>query len=406
MLHTSISGAHTSIRTVRILIVHNFYRNRGGEDIAVISEVELLRQRGHDVRIYSRNSDDLARQSSLLVGAAGAIWNKRTIRDIEALLKSWRPDIAHVHNFFPLVSVAIFHCLKRMNIPLVHTLHNFRLICLAGTLSRDGKPCELCLGGSRAPGLLRSCYRGSLPASVVASAALGFGQKRGTWWRKVDNFFALSEFARAKFIEAGLPGDRIRVKANFLYPDPGGRTESGQFGLYAGRLSSEKGILTLTTAAAIAQRVPLKIVGEGPLFEIVKDRLDRADCPAELLGPVSRADVIELMKQAAFVVMPSECYENCPLVLVESMACGVPVIASRIGSLEELVIDRVNGLHFRAGDVDDLAKTLLWAWESPSTMQALGLNARRMFEEKYSADAVYHQLLQTYTELVEREVVP
>ena len=220
----------------------------------------------------------------------------------------------------------------------------------------------------------------------------------GTWKRKVNVYVALTEFARKKFVEGGVPADRIVVKPNFMSRDPGRKDGPGEHALFVGRLSEEKGPQVLLRAfARLAGRVPLKIAGDGPLLEELRqESVAKGLRKFELLGRVGSEEITGLLHTASFLVLPSMWFEGFPMVIAEAFACGVPVIASRLGAMAEIIEDGKSGLHFTAGDEADLAVKVEWAWTHPREMEAMGRAARREFEEKYTSEANYNKLMRIY----------
>ena len=384
---------------MKILLVHNYYLQPGGEDQVFSAETEVLRAHGDEVRVYTLHNSRIAPMAKMSL-ARSAIWNRQVSSDLSAILQEFRPDLVHCHNTFPLISPAAYYAARRLGIPVVQTLHNFRLLCLNGLFLRDGRPCEDCLGRAVAwPGVLHACYRQSREASAVVAAMLGAHRLRGTWRTGIDTYIALSEFARAKFVAGGLPADRIVVKPNFLQQDPGIGDHQGGFALYVGRLSPEKGIGALVRLwGRLALGVPLRVIGSGPLETLA------ADSPpnVEWLGWQPRERVLAAMKDATFLVFPTEWYEGFPMVLVEAMATGLPVIASRLGSLPEIVRDGTSGVLVPSGDPRDWAEALEWAISHPGQLAAMGQRGRRAFEANYGPDVGYRLLAEVYQRTIER----
>src|SRR5215469_13906386 len=254
-----------------ILFIHNYYQQPGGEDSGVRQERDLLAAAGHRIVEYTRHSNEIALDglgSRIRLGAE-ALWSKRTYEELRSLLTKERPDVANIHNTVPLISPSAYYACAEAGVPVVQTLHNYRLLCPAGTFLREGKVCELCLGLSIPwPGVAHGCYRGSREASATVAAMLAVQRALRTWKSKVDYYIARTQFARRKFIEGGLPAERIAVKPCFVYPDPGPRSGSGEMALFLGRLSPEKGLRTLIAAwQYLDGRVPLRIAGDGPMRE-------------------------------------------------------------------------------------------------------------------------------------------
>ena len=386
---------------MKLLIVHNHYQLSGGEDVVVAAEQSLLRDRGHEVILYRRNNEEFKEgglRSSLAVGLQ-TTWAFRSYREICRLLETHRPELAHFHNTFPLVSPSAYYACAEAGVPVVQTLHNNRLICPAATFLREGRVCEACLGKSIPwPGVVHACYRGSRSATVATVTMLCVHRALNTWRNKVQVYIALSDFARNKFIEGGLPAERIVVKSNFTSRPPLTRNRYGDFALYVGRLSPEKGCKLLSLAwQSLQTKIRLQIAGDGPLLDFLKKQKAIADQEhVELLGLCSAEKVNELMCDAKFLVVPSILYEGFPMVVVEAFSCGLPVIASRLGSLAEIVQDGRTGLLFTPGDPQDLAAKVEWAYAHPDKMEEMGRAARREYESKYTAEVNYRILLRIY----------
>ena len=382
---------------MKILVIHNYYQNPGGEDAVCEEEMALLRRMNHQIFHYSISNNVIREFGALetLKLPWKSVWAHDSYKGVHRLIKCTSPDVVHLHNTFPLASPSVHYACARERVPVVQTLHNFRLLCPAATFLRDGKVCESCSGRMLAwPAVLHGCYRGSRSATIATAGMLAVHRSLGTWQTKVDVFIALSEFARGKFIAGGLPADRIVVKPNFVSHAPEGRSSGGEYGLYAGRLSEEKGIRVLLRAAAkSSSSILLKVAGDGPLLEEARDSMAGH---VDLLGRVSPEQVVDLMRGARFVIVPSICFENFPLVIAESFACGVPVIASRLGSLAEIVDDGRTGLLFAPGDPQDLAAKVDWAWSNPEAMSEMGRAARREYECKYTSENNYRMLMEIY----------
>jgi glycosyltransferase involved in cell wall biosynthesis len=384
---------------MKIVLVHNHYLQAGGEDQVFAAEAEVLRAHGDDVRVYTVDNRRIASMGKLRL-ASSTIWNRQVLGELTALLGEFAPDIVHCHNTFPLISPAAYAAAARLHIPVVQTLHNFRLLCLNGLFLRDGRQCEDCLGRAVPwPGVLHRCYRQSRDASAVVAAMLAVHRARGTWDTAIDTYIALSEFARAKFVAGGLPADRIVVKPNFLQHDPGVGSHAGSFALYAGRLSPEKGVDRLIRLWG--QRgfgIPLHVIGSGPLETLA------ADGPPNVRwhGWQPRERVLAAMKEASFLVFPTEWYEGFPMVVLEAMATGLPVVASSRGSLPEILREGEAGVLVPSSDPDQWAGALEWAIAHPDSMAAIGARARGAFEAHYGAETGYRLLTEVYQRTIAR----
>lgn len=392
-----------------ILVVHNSYQQGGGEDTVMAAEARLLEANGHTVVRYERHNDELRERGML--GSIGAgietVWASRALREMKALIAKVEPDLAHFHNTFPLISPAAYYACAEAGVPVVQTLHNFRLLCPTATLLRDGKVCEACLGRSVAwPGVRYGCYRGSRPATAAVAAMLATHRAMGTWQTKVNVYIALSEFARRKFIEGGLPAKRMAVKPNFVAGDFRPKTQVGDYGLFVGRLFEGKGPQLLVPAWRLLQeKVPVRIVGDGPLLEkLAREARDSSLAQIKLTGRRTPEQVQTLMLGARFLIFPSTWYEGFPMTIAEAFACGLPVIASRLASMAEIVQDGVTGLHFEPGNAGDLAAKVEWAWNHPEELERMGRAARAEHEAKYTPERGYENLMCIYRQAVKRSV--
>jgi glycosyltransferase involved in cell wall biosynthesis len=362
-------------------------------------DAQLLTARGHQVVRYLRDNDEIREYGMAAKArfAAETVWSRRSRREITALIRREKPDVAHFHNFFPLISPSAFAACRDVGIPVVVTVANYRVACANAFLFRDGGVCEDCLHRTlKWPAVVHGCYHSSPAQSAVVAAMQGAHRLLGTWDRLVDAFIVLTEFSRAKLVEGGLPADRVFVRSNFADPDPGDRPagEHGGYALAVGRLSTEKGSATLLDAFTKLPDVPLRIVGDGPL----RAELEAAASPGiQFLGHLPRAEVLDLMRAARLLVFPSLSYEHFPLVFVEAFATGLPVVASAVGATNELVGASGLGLTFPPADPEALAARVRWAWEHPAEMAGMGRAARRTFEERYSAEPAYKRLMEIFT---------
>lgn len=389
--------ALSEVHRPRVLLVHNAYQQRGGEDSVVDAELALLRDGGHAVETCFRHNDEVGAMSKPAL-LANTLWSRRTVDEIGALAERFRPDVIHVHNTHPLVSPSVFWAAAKLRVPVVQTLHNFRLLCPQGMLLRDERVCEDCLGHVPWRGVWHRCYRRSAVQSAVVAATVTLHRGAGTWQRKVSRYIALNRFCRDKFVQGGLPAERMRIKPNFVdvpAPEPGGPRSGG---LFVGRLSTEKGVGVLARALAASPDVTLSVVGagelEGELRAVVRERM---------LGFLPLPRILALMQRASWLVVPSIWYENFPRTIVEAYACGLPVIASRLGALPELVEDGRTGLLFEPGSADDLARKLQWAHSHPDEMKRMGDAARARYETMYTPERNLAMLNEIYADAIAAE---
>lgn len=379
----------------RVLVVHNRYLIRGGEDESRETKDALLRAKGHAVEEYVLDNRSVASVSRLRVGLR-TTWSVETYREIRAVIRRFRPDIVDVHNFFPLISPSIYYAAAAEGVPVVQVLSNYRLACLNGYFYRDNAVCEDCLHKAVPwPGVVHGCYQGSRWASGALAAMLVTHRLLRTWQRMVPAFIVLTEFARRKFIEAGLSPEKLHLKPNFV-PDAGIGSGSGGYALFVGRLSPEKGIDVLLDAWWQGGLPPLRIIGDGPLTGQVQEAT-RSISGVEYLGRRPLADVLDIMGNAAMTVVPSVWYETFGRTVVESYSKGTPVIASDIGAVGSIVRDGITGFHFRPGDAAHLRERVQSLWRAPlESVAALRQAARLEYESKYTPEINYVLLRAIY----------
>lgn len=389
------------ILIMNILQIHNYYQQPGGEDRVFHSEAELLISNGHNVIQYTLHNDQINHLSKAALFRK-TIWNTASYHEVEQLIIQNKPDVCHFHNFFPLISPSAYYACQKNNVPVVQTLHNYRLICLNALLLREGSVCEDCVHKIFPfPGVIHGCYHQSKAASFVVSAMLGVHRLMGTWSRQVDTYIALTEFAKKKFVEGGLPAKKIFVKPNFVVSNIG-LSHSSQYALFVGRLSAEKGIISLLEAWKNLDHIPLIIIGDGPLFKFAKEYNER-NClgSIELLGSQSKIDVTRHLMQASFLVFPSNCFETFGMTIIEAFACGVPVISTQLGAPTDIIENQRTGLFFQPGSSHDLAEKVKWAWENKTIMEEMGNNARLEYESKYTAEKNLEALEEIYKQTIE-----
>lgn len=385
---------------MKILLVHNFYLQAGGEDRVFSTEGALLEKMGHQVARYTVHNRDTGDYGKLAL-LQNTLWNPTVNRNIRSLIKQERPNVIHFHNTFPLISPSAYYAANAEGVPVVQTLHNYRLLCPSAILFRDGAPCDDCVGKAVPwPGIFHRCYKDSVAHSGAVAAMLAFHRAVRTWEREVTTYIVMTEFSRKKFIEGGIPAEKIRVKPHFLDTDPGVGKGDGGYALFVGRLTIEKGVETLLNAwEKLGDTIKLKIVGDGPLAPQVC-QASRANPSIEWLGSRSPQEVCTLMGDAACLIFPSQWYETFGLVVIEAYARGTPVIASRIGGIEEIVEHAKTGLFFTPGDHHDLARQILWLKNNPRQMSEMRQEARFHFLTKYSSPCGYERLMAIYQDAV------
>jgi glycosyltransferase involved in cell wall biosynthesis len=378
---------------MKIILVHNTYQKHGGEDVVFAQERRMLERAGHSVVAYCRSNHEIGNVSGLghIALAKRTVWSTGTRREFASLLDREDPDVVHVHNTFVFISPSIYSACRERDIPVVQTLHNFRLICPSAYLYRDGEICKECLDQSLWHSIRHKCYRHSTAASATVALMLTLHRYIKTWENSIKCYIALTQFSRQQFVAAGFPAEKIAVKPNFLETDPGCRDRDGGYALFVGRLSPEKGISTLLEAwKRLPAEYQLHIVGDGDQRDILQAAVIQGRLSNVVFrGFLSREETLTAIKNARVLIMPSLWYETFGMVIVEAFACGTPVLCSKLGSMEEMVRDQSTGIHFAPGDAIDLAQKLEWIWNHPSEVTAMGRRARREYESSYTADRNY-----------------
>lgn len=387
---------------MNVIVCHNYYRERGGEDQVFENEVELLRSGGVQVTTMVRHNADLT--SGKLPGTAlGTPWNVAAYRELRRLVAETGAEIVHVHNWVPQLSPAVFYAARRAGAAVVHTLHNYRWACPKGTLFRDGAVCEDCFGRRLPwPAVRHACYRDRRSASGVLAGSLALHHALGTPVRAIDAYVAAGSFVKEKMVAAGLPADRIHLRPNFVTRDPGAGPGRGGYAMFLGRLSPEKGLDVLLEAwRRLPEPIPLKISGKGPLRPLVEAAA--AELPAvEYLGFVPDDELDDLLGDAALLVFTSITYEVQPITIIEAFAKGTPVVGPDHGATTELVVDGVTGWRFRPGDPEALARRVADAFADPARLADLRPKVRAYFEDRFLPVGSLEQLLRIYAAAKER----
>ena len=405
---TNIRGAPQV--KMKVLLVHNRYRTSApsGEDAAVRNEQRMLERGGIETVLFDRCNDDLAPSTVFgkLSVATNTVWSQRSRRELRLLLRRERPDLVHVHNTFAAMSPSIYGVCKEQGLPVLQTLHNFRFFCPGGLFLRDGRPCEDCVDKGLIQSVRHRCYRGSLAATGTLAAMLAVHRAIGTYDRHIDRYIALTEFNAGRMRRAGVPSDKISVKPNFLPDPPPPGDGSGQYVAFVGRLLEGKGTETLLQAWRHLPDVRLKVLGDGALRALLESIAAREKLSVEFLGTRPRGEVLETIARARCLIVPSEWYEGFPMVIAESFACGTPVLASRIGSLQELVPDGVRGALFTPRDHDELARRLRSLLSDDVGLRRMRRNSRNYFDEYLTEQQNYASLSAIYAELVAHSTTP
>ena len=391
---------------MRILTVHNFYGSDApsGENTAYCGERDLLRHAGCEVAEFTRHSDEIRGRgvAGALRGGLSTPWNPWSAQALAAEVRRFRPDVVHVHNTFPLISPAVFHALGDGPAAVVMTLHNFRTVCASAMLMRNDRICTECLDRSSVrPALCHGCYRGNRVATAPLALSIALHRALGTWQRRVDAYVTLTGFQREVFRRAGFPDEALHVKANtydtLLRPQPWSARSDRV--LFVGRIGREKGVLSLLEAwrrwgAAAPQ---LEVVGEGPDLDAARRFVSEHGCSARvcLRGALEFGEVQQLLAHSRLLIVPSTWFEGYPMVIREAFALGVPVAASDLGSLADLV-DAAVGRRFRPSDPDDLLKVVRRLWGDGGALEAMSEAARLRYERDLAPGPNLERLMAIY----------
>ncbi len=384
---------------MRVLVVHERYQsNQPSGELGVFQdEVAVLRRAGHEVHTLVADNDAIAHMTPLgrAALAVAAIWNPAGHRAMRDALTAARPHVAHFHNTFPLLSPAAYDACHAAGVPVVQTLHNYRTICPAASLYRDGVICRDCVGGSTLPAIRHACYRGSRATSASAAAMVAWHRSAGTWSRKVELFIALTKTSYAELVRGGLPASRMAIKPNLMVDPPEPRFDDDGYVIYAGRLSEEKGVHVLLEAIRALPEIPFRIYGAGPLTELVAQAA--ATTPnLSFLGRRPQRECIEAMRGARLLLQASTWLEPCPMTVREAFACGTPVVATAIGGLTDMVEPDVNGLHCAPNDAKGLAAAVRRLMADDLLHGRLARGARATFERDYAPEPGLAALMACY----------
>jgi glycosyltransferase involved in cell wall biosynthesis len=387
---------------MRILFLHNRYIYRGGEDESRGQEIAMLRARGEEVLDYALDNAEIKSKNLVTIGLR-SVWNADEAARVKDLIRSTKPDLMKVDNFFPLLSPSIFHAAKEMGVPTVLSVRNYRLVCPSANLFRDGHICTTCVGSKVALAAIQHrCYRQSYLQSAAVVASNAYAHLRGVWTDSVDRYIAVSSFVKQQLVAGGFPESKIVIKPNFI-SDSGVGDGSGGYGLFVGRLTEEKGVRSLLNAwPHIPQSVPLKIIGDGPLEPVVRQAAE-ADPRIEYVGRKSLTEVCDYLEKAAFLIFPSEWYEPFGRTIVEAYSKGTPVIAALTKPMNAMVEEGITGLLYKPGDSKDLASTVSILMTDSERLIQMRAHARARYLAAYTEDQNYLQLMEIFNQCINPE---
>ncbi len=381
---------------MKICLVHNRYGTFSGEEAVVASQIELLEKHGHEVCQFSRSSAEI---KEMVLGPLQAfcsgIYNPFSVQSFRRFLADQKPDLIHVHNLYPIISPAVLHVSKEFNLPVVMTLHNYRLICPNGLFMVKGTLCEKCCGGKEYWCFLKNC-EGNLNKSLGYALRSYVARKRKSYLRHIHAYAALTAFQRKKLIQEGYAAERIQIVPNMSDPERVTNSNSGCLGDYVGyvgRISPEKGVDNLLEAARKHPHISFQVAGD---YAKAPELVSKAPQNFHLKGHIPYDSVGMFMAKSRIIVFCSICYEGFPMILIEAMLQGCPVIASRLGGIPEIVDDGVTGLLFEAGNSDDLKEKIQHLWDNPQLCRKMGAAGKNKALREYTPNAYYIRLMDVY----------
>jgi len=384
---------------LNILLCHNYYKTRAGESLVFQHEKYLLEKFGNNVCSFTRDNSNLDNfsTSKKISSFFNAFHSNETKKNLNLILSDFKPDVVHIHNVFPLISPTIYDVCNQHNLPIVQTLHNFRFICPNGLLFINGNECPFFLN-KKFHCVTNKCYKNSFIFSAWYHAIISF--HKNTFKNKINKFIALNSFSKNIFVKAGYNPDKIIVKPNSASADQKLATDNPQnYILFAGRLSNEKGLFTLLKAAANVPKLPLKIIGSGPLENSAREFISNNKLNhIEILGYQPQKVFEKFLANALATVLPSECFENCPLTVINSLYLGTPVIASKTGGMADFVSEPIAGKLFIPGDVNDLTKKLNFILENKDKIIKMRPNVRKWGTDNFSPENNYKKLINIYNQ--------
>lgn len=390
---------------MRILIIHNRYGKFSGEESALEAEKLLLEENGNDVRLYCRNSGEISGPWSKVNAFFSGFYNYRSISEIKKILLNFKPEIAHIHNLYPFISPAVLGIIHKHNIPIVMTVHNYRLICPNGLFFTQGKICERCENGNEWNCILRNC-EGSLAKSSGYALRNIYARKRQLYSSNISRFICLTNFQKEKHIKNGFSVEKLVVLPNFL--DSKHKKDSPiiskSYIAFSGRINSQKGFDLIIEAMDLleTESEPTKALPILAAGHIDLPFINQFKIPAnvKLLGALPKEEMDNFYQNARFIIFASKSYEGLPMVFLEAMKHSLPVIAPRLGAYPEIIEDGVTGLLFTPGDFADLAKKIKILSFNKDLCSQLGKNGNQKLKEKYSPEIHYEQLISLYRQLI------
>lgn len=366
-------------------------------------EKKLLDNNGQNVKQFLRDSQnfDYMSLSKKISSIVNIPYNRQIYQDVVRTIKDERPDVAHIHNVFPLISPSVYAALHESNVPIVQTIHNYRFMCPNGQFFVHGHICEDCLSSNFYSAFKKKCFRNSRMLSAVYAISISRMWRTGVIQKYITKYIALNNFVAEKLLASGIPDRKIEICGNFIEPLTGSFSNRKGYILFLGRLSAEKGVKTLLTALSKLDNVRLKIAGSGPEENNLKEYAERR-CynNVDFLGHVSGGNKYKLIAEAQCMIVPSEWYENFPVSVMESLSLGTPVIASNIGGLPDMIEHNVTGLLFTPGSANDLAKSIDSLISDPIRITEMSQQAIETAKKIFSPEQHLNQLVDIYQQAI------
>ena len=397
------------MESLRVLNIHNSHRSGSpsGDDIVFKKESKLLEQYGNKVFKINPSNDEFDKASALkkLFTIFQIPWSFNYYKKIKQVLLKEKPDIIHLHNFFPFISPSVFYAADSAGIPIVQTLHDFRYLCPMAFLMRSGKICDECKEGAFLKSVEYGCFKGSKLQSIPIAFMLKLHWYLKTFKKKIDGYICLTESQKKIYLDAAFDGKKLFIKPNFVDDTfEQDKYKCGDYTVFIGRLGEEKGVRTLIGAWKDLPDIPLKIVGDGPEAKDCKSLVaDMNIKNIDFLGYKPYLECRKILNNARFLIMPSIWYETFGLTIIEAFSHCKPVIASNLGAMADLVENGETGILFTPMNTQELAEKVRWLWNNPEECQRMGRNARREYEEKYTPEKNYEMLINIYQEVIERK---
>jgi glycosyltransferase involved in cell wall biosynthesis len=384
---------------MKILIIHNYYKSRGGEDEVVDAEIRLLKEKGYEIIEFLKNSNDVSSRFQYLKMPMYLFFSLKTVFELKKIIRTSRPDIAHIHNIFPIISPSVYYYLKKNNIPIIQTIHNYRFYCSNGLCLKNNIICNKCLKLSF-KNIFQICNEKKI-YDLMLKIIIYF-MRRLKVFDKVSCFVAPSVFIKNQLIKSGMEENKITIRRNsldILYDDYLKiKNSQDKYFIFVGRLSKEKGILELIEIFKNLKQIKLKVLGDGPLKRAIENNIKSNNLKnIELSGYISGKNKYGLIFNSIAVLIPSICYENCPIVLLESLKLGVPVIGNNLGAIPEFIRDNYNGSIYDYRNLDMLKEQIIKLYNmGDNEREIIRINCLKSFNDLFDLNSNFNTIRDIY----------